>query len=52
MFINVLNKKGCVKAAFEFNKFLFKINIYDDPVGSLLSLDYSAISAHNYNFIP
>jgi len=48
MFINVLGKKGCFKSAFEYNKFLFKLNMHEDPAGALLSLDYSAISCHDY----
>jgi len=51
MFVNVLGKKGCVKAAFEYNKFLFKLNVDEDPAGALLSLDYAAVSSHDYQFV-
>ena len=51
MFVNVLGKKGCVKAAFEYNKLLFSINI-EDPMGALLCLDYTAISSNDFNFVP
>ena len=50
-FIDVLNKKGCYKAAFEFNKFLVKLNPYEDPAGGLLTLDYHSISIKNYTFV-
>lgn len=29
--INILNKKGCYKAALEFNKLLLRINYINDP---------------------
>lgn len=41
----ILNKKACYKAAFEFNKLLLKLNPFDDPVGALLMIDYTALSA-------
>lgn len=50
-FIDVLGKKGCYKAAFEFNKFLVRLNPYEDPAGGLLTLDYHAISIKNYAFV-
>lgn len=50
-FIDVLNKKGCYKSAFEFNKFLVKLNPYEDPAGGILTLDYHAISIKNYKFV-
>ncbi len=51
-FINVLGKKGCYKAAFEFSKVLYRLNVVDDPVGALMCLDYSALSARDFNFLP
>lgn len=50
-FMDVLGKKGCYRSAFEYNKFLVKLNPYHDPVGGLLSLDYNAISSQNYDFL-
>lgn len=44
-FTDILGKKGCFKAAFEYNKFLLKLNPYEDPVGSLLCIDYFCISS-------
>jgi len=49
--INILNKKGCYKSALEYNKFLLKINYLHDPMGSLLIIDYSAISASDFKFL-
>jgi hypothetical protein len=50
-FIDILGKKGCYRSAFEFNKFLVKLNPYHDPVGGLLTLDYNAISSKNFEFL-
>lgn len=44
-FVDILGKKGCFRAALEYNKFLLKLNPYEDPVGSLLCLDYFALSS-------
>lgn len=49
--MDVLGKKGCYKSAFEYNKFLVKLNPYHDPVGGLLSLDYNSISSQSYDFL-
>ena len=50
-FIDILGKKGCYKSAFEYNKFLVKLNPFHDPVGGLLTLDYNAISSKNFEFL-
>jgi len=50
-FINVLGKKGCYRSALEFNKFLVKLNPYQDPVGGLLTLDYNSISCKNFDYL-
>jgi len=44
-FTDILGKKGCYRAALEFNKFLVKLNPSEDPVGGLLSLDYNSLSS-------
>ena len=49
-FIDILGKKGCFKAALEYNKFLLKLNPIEDPVGALLTLDYYALSAKQYEY--
>ncbi len=33
-FVDILGRKGCNRSALEFNKFLIKINPYEDPVGN------------------
>ena len=50
-FMDVLGKKGCYKSALEYNKFLVKLNPYQDPVGGLLTIDYNALSSQNYDFL-
>jgi hypothetical protein len=50
-FIDILGKKGCYKASLEYNKVLLKLNPTLDPVGAILCLDFSAISARNYDFL-
>lgn len=49
-FMDILGKKGCFKAALEYNKFLLKINL-NDPTACLLCLDYNAISSKSYSFL-
>lgn len=48
--MDILGKKGCFKAALEYNKFLLKINI-EDPTACLLSIDFNSISAKNYEYL-
>jgi len=45
--MDILGKKGCFKAALEFNKLLLKLNL-DDPTACLLCLDYNSISSKEY----
>ena len=49
-FMDILGKKGCFRAALEYNKFLLKINA-SDPSACLLCLDYNAISANQPEFL-
>jgi hypothetical protein len=44
-FVDMLGKKGCYKAALEYNKFLIKLNPLEDPIGGLLFLDYNCLSS-------
>ena len=44
-FLEIIGKKGCFRAALEYNKFLLKLNPANDPVGAILCIDYNAISA-------
>lgn len=43
-FMDILGKKGCYRAALEYNKFLLKINI-NDPTACILCMDFNSISA-------
>lgn len=43
--IDNLGRKGCFCSALEYNKFLIKINPFEDPLGALLCLDYNSIGA-------
>jgi len=49
-FIDILGKKGCYRAALEYNKLLLKLN-KQDPTAALLCLDYNACSAKQYDYI-
>ena len=48
--MDILGKKGCFRAALEYNKFLLKINV-EDPTACLLSLDFNSISAKSYDYL-
>ena len=50
-FTDILGKKGCYRAALEFNKFLVKLNPSEDPVGGLLSLDYNSIPSLIFDWL-
>lgn len=43
-FMDILGKKGCYRAALEYNKFLLKINL-NDPTACILCIDFNSISA-------
>ena len=49
--IQFLTRRGCWKTAFEFNKLLFSLDPESDPLGSLLSLDYHALSSRDYDYL-
>ncbi|KAI7884726.1 transcriptional repressor TCF25-domain-containing protein [Mucor mucedo] len=49
--IQFLTRRGCWKTASEFNKLLFSLDPVSDPLGALLSLDYHALSAKDYDYV-
>ncbi|KAI8997029.1 transcriptional repressor TCF25-domain-containing protein [Pilobolus umbonatus] len=49
--IQFLARRGCWKTAFEFNKLLLSLDPVSDPLGALLSLDYHALSARDYEYV-
>ena len=49
-FIAILTKKGCYQSALEFNKLLLKLNPAKDPLGALLYIDHTSISARKFDF--
>ncbi|KAG2232357.1 hypothetical protein INT48_007372 [Thamnidium elegans] len=49
--IQFLTRRGCWKTASEFNKLLFSLDPTSDPLGALLSLDYHALSAKDYEYV-
>lgn len=49
-FMDILGKKGCFRAALEYNKLLLKINM-NDPTACMLCLDYNAISSKSNDFL-
>ncbi|KAI7938443.1 hypothetical protein MJO28_015363 [Puccinia striiformis f. sp. tritici] len=46
----VLLKQGCYRSSFQTSKFLFSLNPYQDPFGSLLWLDFLAPKANQDQF--
>lgn len=48
--ISILTKKGCYKASLEYNKLLLRLNPSQDPLGSLLYIDYCALSGKEFEF--
>lgn len=49
-FIAILTKKGCYQSALEFNKLLLKLNPAKDPLGALLYIDHTSLSARKFDF--
>lgn len=48
--MDILGKKGCYRAALEYNKFLLKINP-NDPTACILCIDFNSISAKSYDYL-
>lgn len=46
-----MTRRGCWRTAFEFNKLLFSLDPDSDPLGALLSLDYHALSARDFDYV-
>lgn len=49
-FMDILGKKGCYRAALEYNKFLLKINL-EDPTACILCIDFNSISAKSNDYL-
>ncbi|KAI8089506.1 transcriptional repressor TCF25-domain-containing protein [Halteromyces radiatus] len=49
--IEFLTRRGCWRTAFEFNKLLFSLSPFEDPTGALLTMDYYALSAREYQYV-
>lgn len=49
-FLLILSKKACYKASLEYNKLLLKLNPFDDPMGALIMIDHSALSAQRFEW--
>lgn len=49
--IQFLTRRGCWRTAFEFNKLLFSLDPVSDPLGALLSLDFHALSARDFEYV-
>ncbi|TPX65631.1 hypothetical protein SpCBS45565_g04994 [Spizellomyces sp. 'palustris'] len=46
--IGYIARRGCWRTAFEFTKLLLSLDPDDDPLGTLLSIDFYAISANEH----
>ncbi|KAI9481329.1 MAG: transcriptional repressor TCF25-domain-containing protein [Benjaminiella poitrasii] len=49
--IQFLTRRGCWRTAFEFSKLLFSLDPESDPLATLLTLDYHALSCRDYEYI-
>jgi hypothetical protein len=49
-FMDILGKKGCYRAALEYNKFLLKINL-NDPTACILCMDFNSISSKSSDYL-
>ncbi|KAF9348578.1 Transcription factor 25 [Mortierella sp. NVP85] len=49
--IQFLGRRGCWRTAFEFNKLLLSLDPQNDPLGALLSIDFYALKAQEYNYL-
>lgn len=49
--IQFLGRRGCWRTAFEFNKLLLSLDPENDPLGALLSIDFYALKAQEYNYL-
>ncbi|KAI8059487.1 transcriptional repressor TCF25-domain-containing protein [Gongronella butleri] len=49
--IQFLTRRGCWRTAFEFNKLLLSLAPAEDPTGAILSIDYYALCAREYQYV-
>ncbi|KAF9135218.1 Transcription factor 25 [Mortierella sp. 14UC] len=49
--IQFLGRRGCWRTAFEFNKLLLSLDPKHDELGSLLSIDFFALKAQEYDYL-
>ncbi|KAF9416918.1 Transcription factor 25 [Podila epigama] len=49
--IQFLGRRGCWRTAFEFNKLLLSLDPFRDELGALLSIDFYALKAQEYNYL-
>ncbi|KAF9377908.1 Transcription factor 25 [Podila verticillata] len=49
--IQFLGRRGCWRTAFEFNKLLLSLDPVHDELGALLSIDFYALKAQEYNYL-
>ncbi|KAI7902170.1 transcriptional repressor TCF25-domain-containing protein [Cokeromyces recurvatus] len=49
--IQFLTRRGCWRTAFEFSKLLFSLDPESDPLATMLTLDYHALSCREYEYI-
>ncbi|KAL0088026.1 transcriptional repressor TCF25-domain-containing protein [Phycomyces blakesleeanus] len=49
--IQFLTRRGCWRTAFEFNKLLFSLDPTADALGAILSMDYYALNAKDYDYV-
>ncbi|KAF9916758.1 Transcription factor 25, partial [Lobosporangium transversale] len=49
--IQFLGRRGCWRTAFEFNKLLLSLDPVYDELGSLLSIDFYSLKAHEYTYM-
>ncbi|RKO90241.1 transcriptional repressor TCF25-domain-containing protein, partial [Blyttiomyces helicus] len=49
--IGYVARKGCWRTAFEYAKLLFSLDPVDDPLGTLLSIDFYALKAKEFTWI-
>lgn len=49
--IQFLGRRGCWRTAFEFNKLLLSLDPHNDPLGALLSIDFYALKAQEYDYL-
>ncbi|KAG0099132.1 Transcription factor 25 [Podila epicladia] len=49
--IQFLGRRGCWRTAFEFNRLLLSLDPVHDELGALLSIDFYALKAQEYNYL-